>query len=199
MDADTIIIASPVYSHQPAGTLKALVDAILGPSADVSMAYDLKRRQENGDESVKDLKVDPRDFKPSVAGFISTCIYSIHSRVVDKVVLAGYTSPGAVLADSGTALGRAELLGRRVASQLGKPCDEAQYLGPDESGTCPYCHLLKIELCEANNVVCTVCGANGILELGPEGNIRPKWEEDPTVGSQTLKVEEFGIPSSPST
>ncbi|KAJ4113135.1 hypothetical protein NW760_014220 [Fusarium oxysporum] len=71
MDADTIIIASPVYSHQPAGTLKALVDAILGPSADVSMAYDLKRRQENGDESVKDLKVDPRDFKPSVAGFIS--------------------------------------------------------------------------------------------------------------------------------
>ncbi|WKT51527.1 NADPH-dependent FMN reductase-like [Fusarium oxysporum f. sp. vasinfectum] len=68
MDADTIIIASPVYSHQPAGTLKALVDAILGPSADVSMAYDLKRRQENGDESVKDLKVDPRDFKPSVAG-----------------------------------------------------------------------------------------------------------------------------------
>ncbi|EXL74455.1 hypothetical protein FOPG_10482 [Fusarium oxysporum f. sp. conglutinans race 2 54008] len=175
MDADTIIIASPVYSHQPAGTLKALVDAILGPSADVSMAYDLKRRQENGDESTMALPT------------MQTCIYSIHSRVVDKVVLAGYTSPGAVLADSGTALGRAELLGRRVASQLGKPCDEAQYLGPDESGTCPYCHLLKIELCEANNVVCTVCGANGILELGPEGNIRPKWEEDPTVGSQTLK------------
>ncbi|ENH73479.1 hypothetical protein FOC1_g10008970 [Fusarium oxysporum f. sp. cubense race 1] len=190
MDADTIIIASPVYSHQPAGTLKALVDAILGPSADVSMAYYLKRRQENGDEPVKDLKVDPRDFKPSVAGFISVAGLAYTPSILVwliKFVLAGYTSPGAVLADSGTALGRAELLGRRVASQLGKPCDEAQYLGPDESGSCPYCHLLKIELCEANNVVCTVCGANGILELGPEGNIRPKLEEDPTVGSQTLK------------
>ncbi|KAM0076293.1 hypothetical protein ACKRZS_011638 [Fusarium odoratissimum] len=207
MDSDAIIIASPVYSHQPAGTLKALVDTILGPYADVSMAYDIKRRQENGDESVKDLKVDPRAFKPHVAGFIAvagsnptfpeqwtmalptmqTCIYPIHSRVVDQVVLAGYASPGAVLADSGTALGRAELLGRRVASQLGKPYDEARYLGPDESGSYPYCHLLKIEFREGNNVVCIVCGANGILELGPGGNIRPKWEKDSTVSCLTLK------------
>ncbi|KAF5965588.1 putative nadph-dependent fmn reductase protein [Fusarium bulbicola] len=207
MDADAIIIASPVYSHQPAGTLKALVDAILGPYADVCMAYDLKRRQEEGDESVKDVKLDPRDFKPRVAGFIAvagsdpkfpeqwtmalptmqTCLYPIHSRVVDQVVLSGYASQGAVLTDSGAAVERAELLGRRVASQMGKPYDEAQYLGPEESGSCPYCHLLKIEFREGNKVVCIVCGANGILELRPGGNIRPKWEEDSTVSCLTLK------------
>ncbi|KAH7173228.1 uncharacterized protein B0J16DRAFT_275003 [Fusarium flagelliforme] len=177
MDADAIIIASPVYSHQPAGTLKALADAILGPYADVSMAYDVKRRQEEGDESVKDVKVDPRDFKPRVAGFIavsgSNPTYPEH--------------PGSVLADSGAALERAELLGRRVASQMGKPYDEAQYLGPEESGGCPYCHLLKIEFREGNKVVCITCGANGYLELGPGGDIRPKWEEDSTVSCLTLQ------------
>lgn len=168
MDADAIIIASPVYSHQPPGTLKALVDAILRPYADVSVAYDIKCLQENGDESVKNCKVDPRSFKPRVAGFIAvsgsnpefpeqwtmalptmqTCLYPIHARVVDQVVLAGYAIQGAVLADSGIAVGRAELLGRRMASQLGKVYDEAQYLGPEERGSCPYCHLLKIEFRE---------------------------------------------------
>ncbi|KAI1052758.1 hypothetical protein LB507_009792 [Fusarium sp. FIESC RH6] len=207
MDADAIIIASPVYSHQPAGTLKALADAILGPYADVSVAYDVKRRQEEGDESVKDVKIDPRDFKPRVAGFIAvsgsnptfpeqwtmalptlqTCIYPIHSRVVDQVVLSGYASPGSVLADSRAALQRAELLGRRVASRMGKPYDEAQYLGPEESGSCPYCHLLKIEFREGNKVVCITCGADGHLELGPGGNIRPKWDEDSSVSCLTLK------------
>ncbi|KAI7764859.1 hypothetical protein LZL87_013842 [Fusarium oxysporum] len=207
MDADAIIIAGPVYSHQPAGTLKALTDAILGPYADVCMAYDLKRRQEEGDEPVTDVKINPRDLKPRVAGFIAvagsnptfpeqwtmalptmqTCIYPIHSRVVDQVVLSGYASQGAVLADSGAAVERAELLGRRVASQMGKPYDEAQFLGPEESGSCPYCHLLKIEFREGNKVVCIVCGANGMLKLGPGGNIRPKWEEDSTVSCLTLK------------
>lgn len=158
MDVEEIILDSQVYSHQPAGTLKSLADAILGPYTDVSMAYHLRRRQQEGDESVKDVKVDPRDFKPHVAGFIAvygsnptfpeqwtmalptlqTCIYPIHSRVVDQVVLSGYASPGSVLADSGAALARAELLGRRVASQMGKPYDEAHYLGSEESGSCPY-------------------------------------------------------------
>ncbi|KAF5985639.1 nadph-dependent fmn reductase [Fusarium coicis] len=207
MDADAIIIASPVYSHQPAGTLKSLTDAILDPYADVCMAYDLKSRQEERDESVKDVKIDPRDLKPRVPGFIAvagsnptfpeqwtmalptmqTCIYRIHSRVVDQVVLSGYANPGAVLADSGAALERAELLGCRVASQIGKPYAEALYLGPDESGSCPYCHLLKIEFREENKVVCITCGANGILELGPGGNIRPRWEEGSTVSCLTLK------------
>ncbi|QGI69660.1 hypothetical protein CEK26_001992 [Fusarium fujikuroi] len=207
MNADAIIIATPVYSHQPPGTLKALVDAVLGPYADVCMDHDTKRRQETGDDSAKGLKVDPRAVKSRVAGFIAvagsnstfpeqwtmalptmqTCVYSIRSRVVDQVVLPGYANPGAVLADSGNALGRAELLGRRVASQMGKPYDEAQYLGPEENGSCPYCHLLKIEFREGNNIACVVCGANGILELGPEGKIRPKWEKDSAVSCLTLR------------
>ncbi|KAF4497577.1 6-hydroxy-D-nicotine oxidase [Fusarium agapanthi] len=194
--------------HDREAVFKALVDAILGPYADVSMTYDLRRRQEDRDTSVKDLEVDQRTFKPRVAGFIAvgasnlafpeqwtmalptlqTCIYPIHSSVVDQVVLSGYASPGAVLADSGNALGCDELLGRRVASQMGKPYDEAQYLGPQESGSCTYCHLLKIEFREGNNVACITCGANGILELGSEGNIRPKWEEDSTVSCMTLKA-----------
>lgn len=171
------------------------------------MDHDMKRRQETGDESVKDLEVDPRAVKPRVAGFIAvagsdptfpgqwtmalptmqTCVYSIRSRVINQVVLPGFANPGAVLADSGAALGRAELLGRRVASQMGKPYDEAQYLGPEENGSCPYCHLLKIEFREGNNIACVVCGANGVLEPGHEGTIRPKWEKDSAVSCLTLE------------
>jgi hypothetical protein len=71
---------------------------------------------------------------------------------------------------------------------MGKPFDEAQYLGLEEKGSCPWCHLLKIEFREGNNVVCVVCGANGALSaVGPDGEIRPTWEEDSNVSSLTLK------------
>lgn len=71
MDADALIIATPIYSHQPAGSLKALQDAILGPFADTCGQHRIFKRQKSGDPSVKDIVVDPRAIKPRVAGFIA--------------------------------------------------------------------------------------------------------------------------------
>lgn len=71
MDADALIIATPIYSHQPAGSLKALQDAILGPFADTCGQHRIYQRQKAGDSSVKGLAVDPRAIKPRVAGFIA--------------------------------------------------------------------------------------------------------------------------------
>lgn len=207
MDADALVIFSPVYSHQPAGSLKALTDAILGPYADVSEAYRIRARQEKGDEAVRDVKVDPRELKAHVAGFIAvagsgrpfpeqwtmalptmhTCIYALHAKVVDQVVFPGFANAGAVLLDAVNTIGRAETLGRRIASQIGKPYEEAKYLGEEEEGSCPYCHMLKVEFRKGNHVVCIVCGANGVLEAGSNGNIKPKWEERSSVSCLTLE------------
>ncbi|KAJ9149984.1 Oxidoreductase [Pleurostoma richardsiae] len=207
MDADALIIASPIYSHQPAGTLKALADAILGPYADVSEAYRSRRRQESGEPGSENFQFDPRETKPRVAGFIAVAgssapfpeqwtmalpsmhivTYPIHARVVDQVVFPGFATAGAVLLDAENTVERAKRLGVHVASQMGKPYDEARYLGPKEEGSCPYCYLLKIEFREENHVVCTVCGANGTLVVGPDGNIRPTWEDDSNVSCMTLK------------
>lgn len=49
LDADALIIATPIYSHQPAGSLKALQDAILGPFADTCGQHRIYKRQKAGD------------------------------------------------------------------------------------------------------------------------------------------------------
>lgn len=71
MDADALIIATPIYSHQPAGSLKALQDAILGPFADTCGQHRIYQRQKAGDPALKGVVVDLRAIKPRVAGFIA--------------------------------------------------------------------------------------------------------------------------------
>lgn len=207
MDADALIIATPVYSHQPPGTLKALADAILGPYADVSDAHRIKALQESGDPEAQNTQIDLRELRPRVAGFIAVAgsgpafpeqwtmalptmhsvVYPLHSRVVDQIILPGFANAGSVLLDPENAIARAETLGRRVASQMGQPLEKAKYLGTEEPGSCPYCHQLKIEFRQANHVVCIVCGANGILTSGLNGDIRPIWEENSKVSCITLE------------
>lgn len=207
MDADALIITTPVYSHQPAGTLKALADSILGPYADVSEAYRTLERKKAGDRSVKDQDIDPRQLKARVAGFIAIggssrefpeqwtmalpsmhlVTYPIHARVIDQVVIPGFAHAGSVLTDPEHTIERAQELGERVASQIGKAFDDAKYLGPEEPGSCPYCHLLKVEYGEGNSVRCIVCGAQGKLVIRANGDIRPIWEEDSNISALTLK------------
>jgi multimeric flavodoxin WrbA len=207
MDADALIIATPVYSHQPPGTLKALADAILGPYADVSDAHRIKALQESGNPEAQNAQIDPRELKPRVAGFIAVAgsgpafpeqwtmalptmhsvIYPLHARVIDQIVLPGFANAGSVLLDPENAIARAETLARRVASQMGRPFEETNYLGSEELGSCPYCHQLKLEFRQGNHVVCIVCGANGVLMTGQNGDIRPIWEEDSSVSCITLK------------
>lgn len=207
LDADALIIATNVYSHQPSGTLKALADSILGPYADVSEAYRTLERKKAGDPSVKDVEIDPRQVKPRVAGFLAVAgsssqfpeqwtmalptlhgvVYCLHAKVIDQVVFPGFAHAGAVLTDAKNTVERAKILGQRVASQIGKPYDQALYLGPEEKGACPYCHLLKVQYRQGNDVLCIVCGAQGRLVVGSGGDIRPVWEKDSIISALTLK------------
>lgn len=207
MEADALIIATPIYSHQPAGSLKALQDAILGPFADTSEQHRKLQRQKAGDPRVQDVVVDPRAVKPRVAGFIAVAgsrgqfpeqwtlampslhqfTYPLHCKVVDMVVLPGFAHAGSVLTGSG-AVARASKIGTNVASQIGRAFDKAIYLGPEEDGSCPYCHLLKFEFQGADNRIrCITCGAAGELTAKADGRVRPIWDEDSDHSCITLK------------
>jgi multimeric flavodoxin WrbA len=209
LDADALIFASPVYSHQPAGTLKAVMDSILGPFADAAFAKRIAKGQEEGDPKFLKMNFDPRVLRPRVAAFMIVCgsddsipdqwtmalptmhlfTYPLHAKVVDQFVAPGCNYPGAVLLKDGAYMARAEQLGQNVASQMGKAFDEAKYLGQEEEAACPYCHLLKFEFCDAspqNRVRCITCGAEGVLETASNGRIRPTWEQDSQISSLTM-------------
>ena len=64
------------------------------------------------------------------------------------------------------ALERARRLGGNVGAQLGRPYDEAEYLG--DPGACPLCHLSVIALRGAT-AECATCGAVGLLRAGDDG------------------------------
>ena len=162
-------------AHDP-GALKALGDVLLGPNADAAIIAEVLASGATG----LPFRVDERVLKPRVAGFIAvggsltpqwktltlpvlhTFTFSMQTAVVDQVVFAGAGTPQSIVLDE-AALERAAQLGRNVASQLGKPFEEAEYLGAP--GTCPLCHLDVIVL-EGPEVACATCGARGALVDG---------------------------------
>lgn len=207
LDSDGLVFATPIYSHQPAGTLKGVLDHILGPFTDAAFARLALSNQESGHPDFAGMKIDTRLLKPRVAAFIAVggstasdqstmalpslhiLVYPLHAKVIDQVIFQGYGSPGAVLASGhGDPIGRARVLGRRLASQLGKPFDEAQYLGPSPRGACPYCHLSKLGLSadESNEIECITCGARGRFVVRTDGVVGTSWDEDCSISSITL-------------
>ena len=131
-----------------------------------------------GGDPVVPFRVDERVLKPRVAGFIAvggsltsqwktlalpvlhTTTFSMQTAVVDQVQFDGAGTPRSIVLDP-AALERAARLGRNVAAQLGRPFDEAEYVG-DEPGLCPMCHLDVVVL-RGRDVECATCGARGEL------------------------------------
>lgn len=112
--------------------------------------------------------------------------YNLHARVVDQYVANGFSNAGAVLADADV-VARTKQLGVNIASQLGKSFDEAEYLGLQQPGCCPNCHLSTIELLRGphNAVQCTTCGTTGQLVVQSDGRILPEWEAGSIWSCQT--------------
>jgi hypothetical protein len=128
-----------------------------------------------GETLAVDFAVDERVLRPRVAGFIAvggslptrwkalalpllhTLTASAQIAVVDQVEFAGAGSPASIVLDA-AALERARRLGDAVGSQLGRPYDEAEYVG--DPGVCPLCHLSVIVVFP-DRVECATCGAVG--------------------------------------
>ena len=134
-------------SRTVAARLKLLGDRLLGPNADAAIIEGLLALRAQGREPVVPFRVDERVLKPRVAGFLAVggsltsqwktlalpmmhaTTFSMHIAVVDQVEFSGAGTPRSIVLDD-SAINRAALLGRNVASQLGVSFDEARYLGP---------------------------------------------------------------------
>jgi len=177
MDADGLVAAAPIISRTIPGRLKVLIDLLLGPNADRAIVEKLVAVRESGQEPGVPFRLDERVLKPRVAGFIAVggsltpqwkglalpamhiLTFSMHTAVVDQIVIQGAGTPKSVVLDD-DALKRAAALGANVAAQLGRTFDEAEYVGPP--GLCPLCHLDAIVL-TGRDVQCATCGATGHL------------------------------------
>ncbi|KAL9562745.1 hypothetical protein ACKAV7_013097 [Fusarium commune] len=207
LDADAYLIVAPTYMHQAPGTLKNLFDRIGGPYTDRGFAELILRGRAAGDPKWKDAKFDPRLDKSRVAAFICfggsvtedqftmtlptvySCVYSLHAKAVDQIYGTGIAGPGSVLAQP-QFMERAKQLGRNLVSQIGKTFETARYLGDHEPGSCPNCHLPKMEFLPKNGknaIGCVTCGAWGRLVAQPDGKILASWDEDSIWTCITMK------------
>ena len=206
LDADAIIVASATYGHQPPGFLKVLMDRIGGPYLDAGFVREALRKKDAGDPQFADYKYDPRLLKHRPLGFMMTggsttpdqfsmalpsmhlYFYCLHAKVVDQFVGKNVMDAGSVLLKP-EILDRARKLAKNVVSQMGKDFDSAEYLGPSEPGSCPYCHLSTVEFFNdgQNGVGCITCGARGKLVVKDNGQIQAEFEEDSMWSCITLK------------
>jgi multimeric flavodoxin WrbA len=177
MEADGVIVSSPIFSRYVPARLKLLMDRLLGPNADRAIVEKLIAMRESGTEPTVPFRLDERVLKPRVAGFIAVggaltpqwktlalptmhvFTFSMQTAVVDQFVISGAGTPKSVVLDD-AALARSAQLGRNVAQQIGRTFDEAVYVG--DPGLCPLCHLDVIEL-HGRDVACATCGAEGRL------------------------------------
>ncbi|MEZ0447533.1 flavodoxin family protein [Cellulomonas sp. ICMP 17802] len=174
---DAWVVSAPIISRTVPGRLKVLADLLLGPNADAAIIQGLLEARRAGAEPVVPFRVDERVLRPRVAAFIAcggslttqwkalalpvmhTLAFSMHLKVVDQLVVDGAGTPRSVVLDD-DALRRAAALGHHVASQRGRPWQEAEYLGPP--GACPMCRLDVVVL-SGRDVECATCGARGRL------------------------------------
>jgi multimeric flavodoxin WrbA len=114
--ADALIISCPIYTRQPAGILKAFTDTALGPFVDAAFVSRAIKQQAEGiarfKDYVKDYVPDERVLKNRVVGLIAVggaactewgslalpglqqCVFSLHAKVVDQVIVRGCPYPG---------------------------------------------------------------------------------------------------------
>jgi multimeric flavodoxin WrbA len=198
MEADGLVAAAPIISRTIPGRLKVLIDLLLGPNADRAIVEKLLAVRAAGHEPGVPFRLDERVLKPRVAGFIAVggsltpqwkalalpamhiLTFSMHTAVVDQIVIQGAGTPQSVVLDD-DALKRSAALGANVAAQLGRTFEEAEYVG--EPGLCPLCHLDAIVL-TGRDVQCATCGATGLLD----GEATIRWTDlDTSVVSMAEK------------
>jgi multimeric flavodoxin WrbA len=178
VEADALIVSTPIISRTVAARVKLLGDRLLGPNADAAIIEELVRIKQAGGEPAVPFRVDERVLKPRVAGFIAvggsltpqwktltlpvlhTLTFSMQIAVVDQVQFEGAGTPRSIVLDD-AALARAGELGRTVAEQAGRSFEDAEYRG--DPGLCPHCHLDVVVL-RGRDVECATCGARGVLE-----------------------------------
>ena len=175
LDADGMVVGSPIYEKAPQGMLKVLNDR-MGPSHDLAFRMIAKKiREEKG--ITAGIGPDERSFKPramslfAVGGSDWTTLglpllqifaLPMNWAVVDQQLFNWTALPG-VVALKQEMLDRAKRSGRHIVETLKQPIEKAEYIG--QQGRCPICHSNVLELGKADGpVICAVCGVKGTLK-----------------------------------
>lgn len=182
MEADGIIVGSPVYETSPTGNFKVVCDR-LGPSHDITFR---KACYDEGLAAGKDKSQlpDERSFKKRVAALVSVggavtknwlamaepIMYefpmSMGMDVIDKYQYYGAMKHEHVLGNQ-PVMDRMTKLGKNIAQAVLEENEEerTKWRG-DEEGVCPVCHCeLLTVLHEDMAVECPVCGIRGELSV----------------------------------
>ena len=201
LDADGLILGSPIYEKTPQGLLKVLNDR-MGPSHDLAFRIIAKKiREEKG--ITKGKGPDERSFKIKVASLFAVGgsdwttlalplmqIFALpmNMNVVDQQLFNWVALPATMVLRE-EMLARARRSGRHVAEMIGKPDEERTYIG--EPGICPVCHSSVLELAaQSEPVLCAVCGVKGTLEI-EEGKYALKVTEEQRALSHVLLSGKF--------
>lgn len=193
MEHDGLIISAPIHNRTVPGKMKLLLDAILGPKADVAFALEYVRMREAGQEAAVRFPFDERVLRPRVGGFLAVgganterwktlalplmhhMTFSMQIGVADQALFSGAGTPSSIVLDP-AALERAARLGANVAGQLGRGFDEVEYRGAP--GACPMCHLDAVVLTGGAAIECATCGAAGTLVPDGNGVPVPRFDAD---------------------
>ncbi len=181
MEADAVIVGSPIYEKSPTGYLKTLNDR-MGPSHDMAFRMIAKQSREARGITTG-TGPDERSFKPRVAAvfavggsdwvelalpMLQLFVLPMQMKVVDQQLFNWVALPGVVsLKDE--MLERAKNSGRHVAESLKKPIEEAQYVGP--KGMCDMCHTDLLNVHADSTATCSVCGVKGKLVTEGESTV----------------------------
>ncbi|MBN1367642.1 MAG: NAD(P)H-dependent oxidoreductase [Dehalococcoidales bacterium] len=195
LDADGVIIASPIYTGQPSGYFRLLCDR-MGPTHDVGFQLFSKHKGNK--------MVDERFFKPRVAGTIvaggavecdqqlalptlqESFLSSMIIPVVDHFAATNVSAARQVLLND-KHMKRAANLGRNVAKSLGNTIDNVKFLG-DNPGICPVCHENILFVGRKKSVVCPICGIKGIIELDGD-EVKVIYTQEEIRSSRRISIE----------
>jgi len=195
LDADGVIIATPIYTGEHHGYFRVLSDR-MGPTHDVAFQLYAKNKG--------NTLVDERFFKPRVAGTMAvgggmecdlqlalptlqeSFLSSMMIPVVDHFTAVGASEARQVLLNDNT-MKRAVELGRNVAKSLGSTINEAKFIG-DNPGICPVCHENVLLVGKKQPVVCPLCGIKGTIKL--EGDeIKVVFPEEEIKDCRRISIE----------
>lgn len=176
LDADGIVLVTPVYSLAPTGQLKNFIDRF-GAAHDLSAATEeQKKRIEQGSEEL----LDERLFKEHYVAYISVGgahtpnwvsmglpnMYMFGMSVCMNVVgqidaydMGHRTNP----VFDPPFLNEVADLGRHLVNSVGKKKEDIKWMG--DKGVCPVCHNKFISVGDSVEVECPLCGIKGELSI----------------------------------
>lgn len=182
MEADGIIVGSPIYETSPTGNFKVVCDR-LGPSHDITF------RKAAYDEGVEmglpeDKLPDVRSFKKRSGAFITVggamtenwlamgeplmyeFFLSMGIDVVDKYQYWGAMAHEHVLGNQ-PVMDRMTEMGKNLAASVLADMEEERTMWRGAQGaTCPVCHCNMINILhEGTDVECPICGIKGELSI----------------------------------